>query len=81
MLFVFPKADTYGFWMKDMQVPIDIIWLSDQGRILGIEDSIAPSTYPTTFYPPSPVRYVLEVRAGLAREKGWESGTLLSLPL
>ncbi len=37
MLFVFPTDQRVGFWMKDMQVPIDIIWLSDTGAVLGIE--------------------------------------------
>jgi uncharacterized membrane protein (UPF0127 family) len=81
MLFVFKTDGRYGFWMKDMLVPIDIIWLSDNGTILGIEDSVAPSTYPTVFYPTQPVRYVLETRAGEARRLGWEVGTSLTLPL
>lgn len=80
MLFVFPHAGTYSFWMKDMQVPIDIIWLSDTYEIIGIEDSVAPDTYPVAFTPPTPVRYVLETRAGEARARGWGIGTQLSLP-
>src|SRR3989344_1524744 len=27
MLFVFPREGKYGFWMKDMLVPVDIFWL------------------------------------------------------
>ncbi|MCI0619921.1 DUF192 domain-containing protein [Candidatus Wolfebacteria bacterium] len=34
MLFVFEREDTYGFWMKDMRFPIDIIWLRPvSGRV------------------------------------------------
>lgn len=80
MLFVFPEKDTYGFWMKDMLVSIDIIWLSDNGTVLGIERSVSPATYPTVFYPPEPVRYVLEVGAGYARERSWEVGSVIDLP-
>ena len=29
MLFVFPRNGTYAFWMKDTQIPLDIIWLSE----------------------------------------------------
>lgn len=29
MLFIFPRAERYGFWMKDMAFPLDIIWLND----------------------------------------------------
>lgn len=53
MLFVFPKDDTYGFWMKDMLTPIDMIWLSDNGAIVAINANIAVNTYPNVFYPPA----------------------------
>ena len=81
MLFVFPKEGDYGFWMKDMLVPIDIMWLSDTGTIVGIEHTVSPITYPKSFYPPFPVRYVLETRAGIASSSGWIVGTALNLPL
>lgn len=81
MLFVFPKDDTYGFWMKDMLVPIDIIWLSDNGTILGIEDSVEPTTYPNVFYSPKPVQYVLETRAGESHTQGWTTGSIVNIPL
>jgi|CXWL01.1.fsa_nt_gi uncharacterized membrane protein (UPF0127 family) len=81
MLFVFPSAERYGFWMKDMRTPIDIVWLSDNGTILGIEENISPETYPKPFHPPTPVRYVLEMRAGEAAQKGWSVGARIDLPL
>lgn len=81
MLFVFPSDERIGFWMKDMLTPIDMIWLSDNGTVLGIEDSVAPDTYPQTFFPSRPVKYVLETRAGEARRQGWEVGTNVHLPL
>lgn len=82
MLFVFEKPSRTGFWMKDMLTSIDIIWLSENGTILGIEDSISPDTYLTKqiFYPPEAVRFVLETRAGESRRKGWEVGTKIELP-
>lgn len=81
MLFVFPHADTYGFWMKDMLVSIDIIWLREDGSIAGIEHSVSPDTYPTSFYAPEPVRYVLETRAGYAKDMGWDIGTRVPIQL
>lgn len=80
MLFVFEEPGTPGFWMKDMQVPIDIIWLSDDGTILGIEGNVSPSTYPSVFYAPSPLRLVLETRAGYAKDAGWSVGDRIALP-
>jgi len=81
MLFVFPTDGNYGFWMKDMLVPIDMIWLSDTGQVIGINDSVSPSTYPSVFYPPQPVRYVLEMRAGEAKLQGWSTGSFIKIPL
>lgn len=81
MLFVFDQPGSYGFWMKDMLVPIDMIWLSDDGTILGIDEAVSPATYPTPFHPPQPVRLVLETKAGEARAQGWGIGTRIPLPL
>ena len=80
MMFVFPKADRYGFWMKDMLAPIDIIWLSDNGTVILIDHGVDPGTYPHVFYPPTPVKYVLETRAGYARDHGLEVDSKIALP-
>jgi len=81
LLFIFPAAGSYGFWMKDMLVSIDIIWLSDDGTVIGIEEAISPETYPTVYQAPTPVRYVLETRAGEARTQGWSVGKVIPLAL
>lgn len=80
LLFVFEEPGTPGFWMKDMYVPIDIIWLADDGTVLGIEEAVSPATYPQAFYPPEPVSLVLETRAYEARAQGWEVGSRVPLP-
>ena len=80
MLFVFAVPNTYRIWMKDMLVPIDILWLAEDGTIIGIEESVATSTYPQTYAPPKPVRLVLELRAGEARLKNLHVGSRILLP-
>jgi len=80
MLFVFPKDGTYGFWMKDMLVPIDMVWVSDNGHVLAVDSSVSPATYPHVFYPPQPVRYVLETQAGFSKKVGWSVGRFVTLP-
>ena len=42
MLFIFEKETLSGFWMKDMNFPIDIIWIDKNMRIIGIEKSPVP---------------------------------------
>ena len=63
MLFVFSKLGKPGFWMKDMKFTIDIIWIKESGEIIGITKNISPNTFPEAFYPPSEIKYVLEVNA------------------
>jgi uncharacterized protein len=66
MLFIFPHSGIYSFWMKDMYVAIDIIWLDEAKKIVHIAPTISPDTYPKNFTPPTPARYVLEIAAGTA---------------
>lgn len=68
MLFVFEGDGRFGFWMKDMLFPIDILWLDAAGSIVHIENNVRPESYPSSFTPDSPARYVLELRAGSVKE-------------
>lgn len=79
MLFVFPKDDLYGFWMKDTLVPLDIFWLNAQGQVVSIARDVDPSSYPNVLYPIAPARYVLETAAGFARAHSVATGTPLQL--
>lgn len=66
MLFVFNTTETKGFWMKDMLFPIDIIWMDEDLIVVYVDKNLSPDTYPTIFYPPSPVKYILEVNSGFS---------------
>jgi hypothetical protein len=79
MLFAFPSDDYYGFWMKDMLVPIDIFWLDSKGQVVYMTEDVSPSSYPSVFYPTEPARYVLETTAGFARANSIATGTPLLL--
>lgn len=63
MIFIFDKAGFYGFWMKDMNFPIDIIWLDEDWTVVDITPNAKPSSYPESFIPMSPAKYVIEVPA------------------
>jgi len=86
MLFVFAASAPRSFWMKDCLVPLDIVWLDDRFRILGIapEQPPCPPEGPcpgiVTLHP---VRYVLELAGGMAARYGLDTGdriTILSEP-
>ncbi len=81
MLFVFPEAASRGFWMRNMFFPIDIIWIDKNKTVIGITKDVDPDTYPNIFFPPAPVRYVLELNAGYAEENGIASGTPLTFTI
>ena len=66
MLFVFEYSGIYPFWMKDMLIPIDIIWINEDFKIVYIEVNLNPNTYPKSFGPKQETsRFVLEVSAGI----------------
>ncbi len=79
LLFVFDNSDTYGIWMKDMNFPIDIIWLDKYLNVVDIHENISKDTYPTSFYPKAPVMFILEVNTGFSSKYNVEIGDIYSL--
>lgn len=78
MIFVFPTDNAHLFWMKDMLFSIDIIWLDADKRIAHIARNVAPDSYPQTFGPTFPTRYVIEVQSGIADKIGLKVGDKVS---
>ena len=72
MLFVFEQTGVYPFWMKNTLIPLDIIWLDEDWRIVSIAAAVPPCRAdPCPTYPPAgPARYVVEVNAGFTRTHG-----------
>ena len=81
MLFVFPEEGNYSFWMKDMKFPLDIVWISGEGKIVYISSYTQPCEplQPCpSITPPAYARYVLEVNAGEAYD--FSPGDDVTLP-
>ena len=79
MLFVFEKRKQHGFWMKDMQFPLDIIWL-DNHRIVHILRNVQPAksgVIPPVMTPPVSGNFVLEIDSGRADELKLQVGQRL----
>lgn len=66
MLFIFEEERIQIFWMKNMQFPLDILWLDREKRIIRIERHVPPcKKEPCPSYSPkSPAMFVLELKAG-----------------
>ncbi len=78
MLFVFDNEGYYGFWMKDMNFPIDMAWLDKNKKIIHVESNVSPATYPQVFNPPAPSLYVLETSAGFLGKNNIKIGDIVA---
>ncbi|HEC32697.1 MAG TPA: DUF192 domain-containing protein [Candidatus Kaiserbacteria bacterium] len=78
LFFVFRDSGKHGIWMKDMKFPIDIIWLNEQLQVIDIHQNISQDTYPETFRPRIPAKFVLEVDAGFSLKYDVKVGSVLS---
>ena len=74
MLFVFPQSGSYPFWMKDMNFPIDMIWLDENLRVVYIKRNARPESYPEIYESKILSKYVLEVVSGFADKNNLKEG-------
>lgn len=71
MLFVMDHPDYVGIWMKDMKMPIDILWIAN-GTVVGMKEHALPSPESTRmdkleiYRPDIKANFVLETNAGFA---------------
>ncbi|HXW85683.1 MAG TPA: DUF192 domain-containing protein [Candidatus Binataceae bacterium] len=76
MLFVFARPADERFWMKNTEIPLDMIFADENGKVLGVVSNARP-------YDESPVgvhgesQYVLEVNGGWAARHHVEHGDRL----
>jgi len=79
MLFLFPATGEYPFWMKNTLIPLDMIWIDEQRRIVHVKTDVPPcQADPCPSYAPGvPARYILEVSAGVARQHQLGPGNVL----
>lgn len=79
-LFVFDREGKYGFWMKDTLIPLDIIWIDNNRKVVHIEKNVRPESYPTTYNTPVPARFVLEVNAFYTTTFNVNVGDTITIP-
>jgi uncharacterized membrane protein (UPF0127 family) len=79
MLFDFQREQDVAFWMKNTYIPLDMIFIRANGRILRIAENTTPLSEQMI---PSggPVRGVLEVIGGTARRLGIAPGDRVAHP-
>jgi uncharacterized protein len=73
MLFIYPRPQPVEFWMKNTPLPLDIVFVRQDGTIARIAENTVPMSEDLI---PSgePVRAVLEVKGGTMRQLGVAAG-------
>lgn len=86
MLFVFDTPGPAGIWMKDMLIPIDIIWIAG-GRVIDMKENALPPKKGTSidaleiYRPITAVDFVLETASGFSRAHNVRIGDPVSIIL
>lgn len=73
MLFIFPDIRMRSFYMKNIYIPLDIIYLDSHKHIVSIQENAKPldeTSLPSLF----PAQYVLEINAGLSEKLNLKVG-------
>ena len=79
MIFLFPQAGEYPFWMKNTLIPLDMIWIDGEHRIVHIAHEVPPcKADPCPSYPPhAKALSVLELATGVAAKHHLAEGIVL----
>jgi uncharacterized membrane protein (UPF0127 family) len=76
MLFIFKKEGIYNFWMKNTLIPLDIIWINENNKIIFIKENAEPCKVEQceTFGSDEKAKYILEINGGLTEKMGLRVG-------
>lgn len=83
MLFIFRVPDFLEFWMKDMKIPIDIVWVKGD-EIVGVSADVQPEpgvelAKLRVYKPKVPADRVIELKAGWAARNGLKIGDKIEI--
>lgn len=83
MIFVYPDEGPRAFWMKNTLIPLDMVFLDSEFRVLNVETAQpqpnASEVDLNRYRSDGEAQYVLEFNAGFAAEHGIEAGDQLKL--
>ena len=86
MLFIFEKEGRVSFWMKNTLIPLDIIFINSDWKVVNIHHSVQPCKESPivigpceSYFSDAPILYVLEVNAGFAEQHDIKQGTSIRL--
>jgi uncharacterized membrane protein (UPF0127 family) len=74
MIFLFEHPEKLKFWMKNTYIPLDMIFIGADKRVVFVEENAEPLTLQTRGSDEDDSQFVLEVPGGWARAHGVERG-------
>jgi len=78
MLFIFGEENYHAIWMMNTSIPLDIIWIDSDHKVVDIVKNAQPCFLNCrTYSPGKPARYVLEVNAGFTDRNSVEIGSVV----
>ena len=83
MLFIFNNEGVYQFWMKNTLIPLDMIWMDGNNKIVFMAQNIQPckTMICPNINPLVNANYVLEINAGVAAENGIKTGDVATIKI
>jgi hypothetical protein len=73
MIFLFPGESEHSFWMKNTPIPLDMIFIGRDQKIVGIVEQAVPFSTDSRSVPGAS-QFVLEINGGLAKRYGIKAG-------
>src|SRR5262245_16641414 len=73
MIFLFPEESQQTFWMKNTPLPLDMIFINRDLKVVGIVEQSVPFSLDSRSVD-APSQYVLEINGGLAKRHGIQAG-------
>jgi len=74
MLFIFEQSGEHPFWMKEMNFPLDMIWINENMKVVYIKNNAQPNDYPQIYGKGYDAKYVLEVVADFIEQHNLKIG-------
>ena len=78
MIFLMAEEEVQSFWMKDTRFPLDILFLTNGGKVVSIHQMEAYDEKSTSS--DFPARYAIELNKGLASKAGVKVGDVIDIP-
>lgn len=83
MLFIFEKFSEHNFWMKNTLIPLDIIWIDENNKVVFIKKNAQPCKdgLCESIRSGEKAKYVLEVNTGICSDFGLKVGDFVDIKI